>query len=264
MFEAIVLGTIQGIVEWLPVSSEGVLVLVQTNFFEQVGLVEAVQMALFLHLGTWLASVVYFRKDLVQLGRELFSYRIQSLSVKRTIHFYVVATLVSGILAFALLKMLVNIEQLSSAPGMIINGVVAVLLIVTGVMQLWKSSRGYRTELDVDVEEGIIAGIGQGLAALPGISRSGTTTAVLLLRKFREVDALRISFIMSIPIVLLGNIVLNLGSLHVDFPAIVGFTIAFVFGLITIHALLKIAQKVNFGWFVIAFAALLVVAMFVV
>ena len=263
MWEMILLGAVQGIAEWLPVSSEGLLVLLQTNLFEGVGLVEAVQVALFLHLGTWLASVVYFWSDVKQIAYEMWTYRSQSRSIQRSVQFYVIATVISGALAFGILKMLQGAEGAATLPGDIINGAIGILLLITGWLQLAKGGRGYRTEIDLNPWEGIIAGIGQGLAALPGISRSGTTTAVLFLRKFQEVASLRVSFIMSIPIVLLGNIVLNLNSFSITGPAIVGFIVAFVFGLLTIRMLLRVAERINFGWLVIGFALLLGVAIFV-
>ena len=83
MLEQIILGTIQGIAEWLPVSSEGILVLIKTNFFAEQGLEEAIKQILFLHLGTFLAALVYFRKDVLSLIKTLFNYKSANLETKK-------------------------------------------------------------------------------------------------------------------------------------------------------------------------------------
>ena len=75
MFDGIVLGIVQGITEWLPVSSEGVLVLVQSVLFGEQGIEGMIELAVVLHLGTALAATVYFRKDIMRLAVSLFQWK---------------------------------------------------------------------------------------------------------------------------------------------------------------------------------------------
>ena len=84
MEEGIILGIIQGITEWLPISSEGALILVEVNFFKsQSGLANLISYVLFLHLGTFFAALIYFRKDVFLLLKGLFNYQKADKSYKR-------------------------------------------------------------------------------------------------------------------------------------------------------------------------------------
>jgi len=113
------------------------------------------------------------------------------------------------------------------------------------------------------VSDGIILGFTQAAAVLPGLSRSGLTVAVLLLRGFRDPEALRLSFLMSIPIVLAGNIILNLGQMHFDAASLVGIASAAVVGFLTMKLLLGFARRVNFGYFALVFGMLTIVSVLI-
>ncbi|VAW17354.1 Undecaprenyl-diphosphatase, partial [hydrothermal vent metagenome] len=119
-----------------------------------------------------------------------------------------------------------------------------------------------RTPTDIKMIDSVTLGIVQGFAALPGLSRSGLTVASLLLRKFDEEQAIRLSFLMSIPIVLAGNILLNIKDFNPTLENLFGFFFSFVFGLATIHILLKVAKKVNFAYFVLLFGLLMIGSLF--
>jgi len=103
----------------------------------------------------------------------------------------------------------------------------------------------------------------QGFAALPGLSRSGLTVSTLLFRKVNEKDSLKLSFLLSLPIVLGGNILLNSEYFNFSLDSLISLSASFLFGLLTIHYLLKLAKKINFGWFVFAFGALMIIASFI-
>ncbi len=135
-------------------------------------------------------------------------------------------------------------------------------LLITGLLQFIKKESGSRLTKDLNIKDGIFLGIAQGFAALPGISRSGLTVAVLLLRRFGPTQTFRLSFLMSIPIVLAGNIVMNLGANDFHIEHVIGLVFSLVFSLVTIDLLLKIARRINFGIFVIAVGALVVFSAF--
>src|SRR5690606_17312604 len=113
-----------------------------------------------------------------------------------------------------------------------------VLLITAGLLLFSRATRSLRTYEDLSWIDALIVGIGQGIAAIPGISRSGTTVSLLLLRKVREEETLRVSFLMSLPVVLGGNIILQASDFSVTPEALLGLLASFFFGLLTIDLLL--------------------------
>jgi undecaprenyl-diphosphatase len=108
-----------------------------------------------------------------------------------------------------------------------------------------------------------LLGIAQGFSSLPGLSRSGITISTLLLKKFDDTSALRLSFLMSLPVVLFGNLLLNYNEFYLSNTAIYGLLGSFVFGLLTIHALMSLSKRINFGWFVLVFAVLMMASILI-
>jgi undecaprenyl-diphosphatase len=263
MFEAVVLGIVQGIAEWLPVSSEGLLVFIQFKFFGVPNLLESIRLSLFLHLGTFLAALIYFRDDILRLFKGLIRYRSADKAAKSLLKFYAIATLVSGALAFLILRSIENLEEAFSITGKAVLIGLGLLLLITGILQILQKREGKRGEGDVKNLDSILLGFAQGFAALPGLSRSGLTVSTLLLRKFKDTSALKLSFILSLPIVLGGNILLNLRDFTLNANAVVGLIMSFLFGLLTIHLLINLARRMNFGWFVFIFGILVIGSAFI-
>lgn len=246
MIEGLILGMVQGITEWLPISSEGVLTLVGMKFFGK-DLSTSVSMAVFLHLGTFLAALFYFRKDvrnLLKVGK------------RRLFLFLVFATLVTALVGTPLF--IFSIKSLGVVSSDFVIGLIGFFLIITGLIQFKKPEDVFKTERQVELTDSLIAGASQGLAVLPGFSRSGLTTASLLFRKFKDTEALKLSFLMSLPAVLFGNIALTIFGLSVeyDLSSFVALATSFVVGLFAISFLLKISRKINFGKFVVFFGLL--------
>jgi len=261
MLEQIILGIVQGIVEWLPVSSEGVILLVIKNFFDvEAGAGEIIHRALFLHLGTLFAALVYFRKDVVSLFRALFRYKSASLETKKIFNFLLIATLISGLLGLVLIKAFIELEEQLFLSTKAITAAVGLLLLITGWLQIKAKKDGRKRINHLSVKDGVLLGLTQGFAALPGLSRSGLTVSVLLLRKFGSASALKLSFLMSLPIVLFGNIFLNFNDFSFSLEAAVGLFFAFLFGILTIDLLLKAAKKFEFGYFVLGFGVLVILS----
>ena len=263
MIEQIVLGMIQGIAEWLPVSSEGMIILVMTHFWGDARSIDTlIRQALLLHLGTLMAAVIYFREDIWALCKSLARYKSSDEETQKTLSFLIISTLISGALGVALLQVLAHASKGFAVPFNFINLLIGGCLLVTGYLELRSHREGYRGGADLNVKDGIWLGIAQGFAAIPGLSRSGLTVSTLLLRKVNKYQSLRLSFLMSIPIVLGGNIVLNWKELNFTPANFVGVAAAFVFGLLTIHGLLKVAKKINFGYFVIVFGIMTIISIF--
>ncbi|MFH1430256.1 MAG: undecaprenyl-diphosphate phosphatase [Candidatus Uhrbacteria bacterium] len=270
MIESFIFGAVQGIAEWLPVSSEGLIVLLGMHGPFAIRTEQLIPLALFLHLGTALAALVYFRRDVWELLATCFRWRRSSEEQRTFLSFLILATFVSGVIGVLLLRIVGTLVL--DAPIGIITGGIGVLLLVTGVLQLRTSRGGQRDIADLRLADALWLGLAQGLAALPGLSRSGLTVAALLLRRVDGASAFRASFLLSIPIVILGNIVLGFRETLADWssmamaPAALALAvlISFVFGLATIRALIACAQRVRFGKLVIGFGILMIVAAFVV
>lgn len=265
MLEQIVLGTIQGIAEWLPVSSTSLLILAKQNLFHhQDGFQALTRHTIFLHIGTFLAAIIYFRKDVGQMLLALVQYRSQPKEIQNLLVFLIITTVISGSLGLLLREVITHWTTQFTASAKPITLIIGIFLLITGLGQLKiKDMKGHKTLKDLSVKDGIILGIAQGFAAIPGLSRSGLTVATLLFRNFDRAYALKISFLMSLPIVLGANILLNLDTSVWTLESLVGVFVSFAVGLASIHILLRLAQKINFGYFVIFFGVLTILSVFI-
>jgi undecaprenyl-diphosphatase len=245
---AFVVGLLQGVFEWLPISSEGNVSLYLT-VVEGLPAEAAVRYSLFLHAGTAVAAVAYYRGDVADLLRGLPAWRPHGAfeaGRRADTTFLAAATLVSGVVgitAFLALEALV-----SEVSGGVFVALVGVLLVFTGVVQrVAEGSLGNReTPTGVDA---VLVGALQGLAILPGVSRSGTTVSALLLRGYEAPVAFRLSFLLSIPAALGAGV---LALLDAGFPdigvAAAGLALATsaVVGYATIDGLLRVVSRVAF------------------
>lgn len=260
MIEAVALGIVQGIAEWLPISSEGMLVLARTALFgSREGLSVLIEQALFLHAGTFLAALLYLRKEVTGLiGALVFPARAKP-AVRRLLGFLAISTAVSGAVGLWLIRAISGAEPLLHLTGRWITAGVGGLLIVTGRIQRASKTGGTRTPASFGWKDGVLLGLVQGLTVLPGLSRSGLTISALLLRKVEEETALRVSFLMSLPVVLGANLILNRDAAWGP-EAWAGLAAACAVGLATLHTLILWARRVRFDRFLIGFGGLTLLA----
>lgn len=245
MWEAILLGFVQGVTEWLPVSSEGVITAVHAFAFDNP-VADSVAFALWLHLGTVFSALVALRSEIFGvIGDTLRS----PLRPTRMAVYLVAATLLSGVVGFPLL---LGIDELSGSIGAAAMGVVGALMLVTGGLQLRRKQGGTRTREDVTLMDAALTGIAQGFSALPGLSRSGLTVSALLARRVDRREALVLSFLLSIPASLGAGLYSAIdGEIYTSGSALLAVAVAAVVGFVTIRALINVAERVNFGMFVI-------------
>ncbi|MGM9578464.1 MAG: undecaprenyl-diphosphate phosphatase [Evtepia sp.] len=254
---SIFLGLVQGIAEFLPISSSGHLSLFQ-HFF---GLTEAgLFFDVLLHLGTLIAIFVYYWKDIVNLVKA-FIRLVAGLFKKkkgakkgrqdpgaRMILMLIVATLP----LFVILPIKDKVESLYS------NTIfVGCALVVTGCILFFsdRMAKGKKTVRSATLLDALLVGVGQALAVVPGLSRSGTTISAGMLRGFSRKFAVRFSFLLSIPAVLGANII-SIGdavAAGIDtslLPAyIAGTVVAAVSGYFAIRLVNLLADKGKFGNF---------------
>ena len=252
------MGILQGIAEFLPISSSGHLALFQ-HFFAMEN-VEESQMffTVLLHFATLIAVCVYYWQDIIDMIREFF-LGIRALAVRdesvgkppvarRMVMLIVVATLPLFVMVFFKNAL----EQVFSNPIL-----VSCMLLLTGFILFFSDrlARGHKTAKNATVADALIVGCGQALAVIPGLSRSGTTISVGMMRGFDRAFAVRFSFLMSLPAVLGANVLEIKDALASNFPIeelpmyLVGVAVSAVVGYFAIRLVKSLSDKGKFGKF---------------
>lgn len=255
ILEAIVLGVLQGLTEFLPVSSSGHLVLMQ-HF---LGIKESqVFFDVMLHFGTLGAVVIVYYQLIGSLVRTGFSalfqanfYRHPKITISNTPHLRLLWFLLLGSIPTGLIAILFkdSLEAIFGKPM-----VVAAMLIVTGlILQLSRfGQKQIQAETPIRTWHTPLIGITQGLAIIPGISRSGSTISIALLLGLSPQVAAQYSFLLSIPAIL-GAVILKLkdvGEITIAPTVIIAGTLtSFIVGYIALRALLVILNRGRFAIF---------------
>lgn len=245
---AILAGIVQGIVEWLPVSSQGNLALFLTIVGTNPDI--ALQLALFLQVGTTLSAATYYREDIMTAVRSAPGWRPDSAydGDNAITSYIVVACLMTGLVGIPLYIFAVDLA--GQLTGGVFIAVIGVLLILTGILQLALEGVSMGVKEDPTLLDSILVGAVQGIAILPGISRSGVTTSALLFRRYDPSSAFRLSFLLSIPASLggAGLTVVGAGGLpgiSLD-AALAALVVSALVGYLTIDALMRIVDRVPF------------------
>jgi undecaprenyl-diphosphatase len=239
MIKYVLLGIIQGITEFLPVSSSGHLVIMQ----KLLGITkDQVAVSVILHLGTAFALVVFFFKDLLKL---LNNFRLLSLLFIITF-----ITAVIGLLGKDFFESLFA----STTP-------VALALIVTGLILILTKKFMNGRNTAITLKDAAILGLTQSIAIIPGISRSGITISTLLFRGIDRENSFRFSFLAAIPVIFGAALV---EAKNIDFAMkaetvnlLAGFLASFLFGVASLNILkivLKKAKLYYFGYYCIIMA----------
>ncbi|MDY6762040.1 MAG: undecaprenyl-diphosphate phosphatase, partial [Candidatus Nanohaloarchaea archaeon] len=205
--------------------------------------------AIWLHTGTMLAALLYFRDEFTALAWTAVDRRITPV-----LGVIVVATAVTGVVGGAVYVL--GLEQLVQQPSLFAAATGA-LLLVTGVLHLLGEAAD-RTVDEAGPVDAVLVGALQGLAILPGVSRSGVTVFGLLYRDFDGEDAFRLSFLLSVPAVLAANIGLEfLGQGVILSPELVlAAGTAFVVGYGSIDLVLRFARRTGVAYLCFILAAL--------
>lgn len=250
--EIVILGLIQGLIEWLPLSSEGINSLVMINFFG-LNLQEAIYISLWLHLGTALAAIAYFWDDISGMIKNIPAYLKtldEPFSDKNGLtSFLIISTFISGIFGLAIIKSAFAWKDLN---GVFLSAGIGLLLVITGLIQRRASNMKFKNKAKkLGLMESITMGLVQGVTILPGFSRSGLTTSALLIKKFNAKNALRLSFLMSIPAVIVTEIWILFQDFNINAYYGLGILTSCLVGVLSLGTLMKIAEKFKFWKFCI-------------
>lgn len=238
----VLIGALQGLFEWLPVSSEGAIT--AYKLLSGSSPVEAINFALWLHIGTFPCVLVVFRARIWEI---LVGFAKQPLNPTSIVRYLVISTMVSGLLGL----FLVSTIEFSGAAGNTIMAIIGVLMLVTGFVQLRTKRMGLRGVTDLGLLDAVLAGLAQGFSVLPGLSRSGLTVAALLIRGVDRREALVLSFLMSVPASLGAALYVSARtSFEVSLSSVIAAFVAFAVGLLTIKLLTEFVAKINLGLFV--------------
>ncbi len=251
IWQAVILGLVQGLTEFLPVSSSG-----HVAFFQGVFGVNDDDIALFftiiLHLGTLVAVCVVFWREILELFKKPY----------KTLGLLVLATIPAAVtgLIFELVdadKVLLSTENMGIVLAVFFT-VTATVLFVTEIVVKRREN-----VLPLCLKTTLPMGFAQALAVLPGISRSGSTICAGTLAGCKSEDVAKFSFIMSIPVIL-GSFVVELfmglkdgeiqqsfqtGGATLGWSVALGFIISAIAGLFAIKVMLKVIKKANYKWF---------------
>lgn len=275
ILQSIFLGILQGIAEFLPISSSGHLAIAQHLFnLKEIPLLFDVM----LHLATLLAVIIYFRKKIAKLMQAFFrlffnrkagkSDNADSFSdsensdgltgndrlSRKTIVAIIIATFITGVIGIATSKFIPEMPVKVICAGFILT---ALLLIISDLLQKKRSfgnCAGNGDYTGISAKQAAVIGLMQGVGTLPGVSRSGSTITGALLSGVKRSDAGEFSFIVSIPAIFaaflleakdLGEVASSIGFV----PLLCGCVAAFVSGFAALAWLMKLIKKGRLVWF---------------
>ena len=244
VINAIILGIIQGLTEFLPVSSSGHLEIAKTILGEGAIGEESMLMIVVLHFATALSTFIIFRKDLAEIFKGLLQF-------KNNESFKFSLKIVLSMIPAAMGGLFFNdeIEALFGGALTLVGG----MLLVTGLL-LFLADKAKASSKQVGIKGAILIGISQAIAILPGISRSGATISTAVILGIDKEKAARFSFLMVVPLifgkmakdVLSGNIQYESASF---FPLLIGFIFAFITGLAACKWMIQLVKNSQLKYF---------------
>ena len=237
LLKAFILGIIQGITEWLPISSSGHLVIFQ----QLMGLEVPIAFDILLHLGTLVVIFLVFWKDILRMLKAFFTLDFRSFHGKLSLF------IILGSIPTAVIGLLFHDVLESFFSNLFVVGIA---LLCTGA--LLYATRFFNGKRKLSFLDSFFIGIFQGIAIIPGVSRSGSTIGLGMLLGNRKEEVAKFSFLLSIPAILGASILdlkdfafSSLGSLNI----LVGILTAIVVGYISLKFLLRIIMKKKFHLF---------------
>jgi len=249
---SVIIGIIQGVSEWLPISSKTQIIVSSSYLLKLKSFQEAYTFGLFMEIGTIIAAVVYFRKELIEVLQVLLGSKNEA--YRKLLVYVVVVTVITGIIGAPLYLVTESVKGISLGIPMLIVGLV--LLADAAFIRYSRKRRekgiNSRKLENLSLGDYLLIGIAQGISALPGVSRSGITTSAMLLMNVEPDEAFRLSFFAGI-FASIGAFGLTLVTTRSNVAAavaviglpglIVAIVVATVVSLFLIDFLIKVAGK---------------------
>jgi len=242
--EALLLGIIQGLTEFLPVSSSGHLEITKFILGDNSLPEDSMLMTVVLHAATAISTLVVFRKDLLEIFQGLFQFKWNE-ETKFSLK------IILSMIPAGIVGVFFNDEIESLFGGRLL--LVGSMLIVTAILLLL-ADRAKTTDKGVSYWASLIIGISQAIAIMPGISRSGATISTSVLLGIDRSKAARFSFLMVVPLIL-GAMAKDIMSGEIVYestqmiPLIVGFMAAFITGILACTWMISLVKKAKLSWF---------------
>ncbi|MBI1266598.1 MAG: UDP-diphosphatase [Cryomorphaceae bacterium] len=257
VLQAIILGLIQGLTEFLPVSSSGHLELGKAILGSEQVPAESLMFTVVVHFATALSTIVVFKSDIARIFNGLFAF-------KNNDEFQYSLKIVLSMIPAAFVGVVFESEIEALFSGQIL--LVGAMLGLTGLLLLL-ADRAKKTDKSVGFKEAIIIGVAQAIAILPGISRSGATISTSVLLGIDRERAARFSFLMVVPLIL-GKIAKDLldGGLSASTSSlpvyIAGFIAAFIAGWFACKWMIALVKKSQLRYFAIYCLVVSAIAVF--
>ena len=249
LFQQILIALVQGITEFLPISSSGHLILIPyvTDLPDQGPLIDVA-----VHMGSLLAIILYFRKDVMGLARGGFaSIGVGTDPVQTKLFWWVVAGTIPAVVVGLFVKLGGYMEGFRTTDLVAVNLIIYGLLL--GAADHW--GRQHKTYEDLTLRDAVLVGIAQAMALVPGTSRSGATMTAARALGYSRVEAARFSFLLAIPAVtgagLLAALDLAEASQQMQMDALVTGIFTFFAALATMMFLMNFLRKASMLIFVI-------------
>lgn len=243
--DALLLGIIQGLTEFLPVSSSGHLELGKAILGDTSVPEESLLFTVVMHFATALSTIVIFRKDIWEILRGLFQFKWNE---ETKFSLKIIISMIPAALIGVLFEE--ELEQLFGGSVLLVG----FMLVITALL-LWLADKAKNTEKKVSYSNAFVIGISQAIALLPGISRSGATISTSVLLGNDKTKAARFSFLMVVPLIL-GKIAKDLLTGELTHSGntsalIIGFIAAFISGLFACTWMISLVKKSKLRYFAI-------------
>lgn len=247
LLQGLIMGIVQGLTEFLPVSSSGHLALLNLVFTQSGG----IDFTFLLHLGTLLATIIYFRQDIGSMLQSLLPKNKHMVEERKLFFYLMVATAVTGPLGLLLEPKLDAFSESLLVLGFAYLG-------TTVVLSAAEYFTGKRDSIEISKMgwfRAALVGLAQGIAVIPGLSRSGATIAGGMGVGLSREKATRFSFLLAIPIIVAGalkdGVDLAQGQLALPglWVCVIGFIASAVFGYIAIAVMIDLVKRIKLYWF---------------
>ncbi|MEI7604479.1 MAG: undecaprenyl-diphosphate phosphatase [bacterium] len=257
IFQAIILGIIEGLTEFLPISSTGHLIIAE----KILGISSSSQFFItIIQLGAISASVYYFRKKIIEIFKDTLKlknkkFSLKSASTNELLGLWILISIIPTLIIAYIFRKSVDQWQTSI---LLVACTTAIFGVVFYIIELWhKSKKENKVEIEtVKLHQLLLMGLFQSIAIVPGVSRSGITIAGGLLQNIKIKDSIELSFLMGIPVIFAASIYKFLDifkdfSFSILFMTIVGLITSFIVGFYSIKLTLGIVGKKGFFPFMI-------------